>query len=109
MGYPRRPCSDSPAIDPRLTGSRFVAAGLVYVCCALGFIVLAVTTSVALGAKLLEHELINFSVAWIALILVVVGVFLLMAFLFHLAWRPLQPFAGKTSQSGDLWDEQLDG
>jgi hypothetical protein len=109
MGYPQSPYLDPPAIYPTSTHSRFVAVGLGYVCCSLAFIVFAITYSVEFGTKSLEYELLNSAVGFTAMVLIVVGVFLLIACLFHLASRSLQPFSGETSPSGDLWDEQLDG
>jgi TRAP-type C4-dicarboxylate transport system permease small subunit len=109
MGDPRNPYLDPPAIYPTSMHSPFVAVGLGYVCCSLGFIVFAITSSVEFGTKSFQYELLKSAVGYAAMVLIVVGVSLLIAFLFHLASRPLQPFSGETSPSGDLWDEQLDG
>ena len=110
MGHPRRTYFDSPAIDRPSTYSRLVAFGLVYVCYSLGFMLLAITIGVALGPRILDHKMLSFGVAGIAAVLVMAGVFLLVAFFFRpLASRAIQEFSSETSQSGDLWDEQLDG
>jgi hypothetical protein len=110
MGYPRSPYLDRSAKNAPSTFSRLVAIGRVYVCCSLGFIGFAVTIAGTLGPRILDHEMLGFGVAGIAFILVMVGASLLIAFFFwELASRPIQQFSAATSQSGDLWDEQLDG
>ncbi len=110
MGYSRRPYFDTPVAGSASTDSRFAAAGLVYVCCSLAFIVLAVTIAVALGSRFVDLRMLSFGIAGVAAILFSVGVSLLTAFFFrHFASRPAQEFSDATSKSGDLWDDQLDG
>jgi len=110
MGYPRRFRTSSPLLDLPPTNSRFVRAGLVYVCSSLCFIVLAVMIAVNLGPNQFDHKLISFGVVGIAGIHFVGGGFLLATFfLGRLASRVFRDASGSTSLSGGVWDKQLDG
>jgi len=75
----------------------------------LAFFVFAVTLAATLGSRLLDHEIINFGVAGIAMVFFVVGSSLLVSFLVrHFASRPIPEVSAQSSQCGDLWDKQLD-
>jgi hypothetical protein len=99
MGYPRQLHSDT----------RFVVHGLLYVCSALTFIGLAVTSAVILGSRVTEYRTVSFGVAGIAMLFVVVGYFLLVSFLLR-HWRSRQKLSASSRpcRSWDLWDDLPD-
>jgi hypothetical protein len=74
------------------------------------FIGLMVTSGIILGSRVTEYRRLSVGVGWIAMLLVVVGIFLLASF-FLRPWRSMHRFAthGRPSWRRDLWDDQLDG
>jgi len=90
--------------------SRLVAHGLIYVCSALAFIVLAVTAGVILGSRVTEFRTLSFGVAGIAMLFVMAGNVLLASFLWR-HWRSQRKpsTSGSAQWSRDVWDDQLDG
>jgi len=71
---------------------------------------LVVILSVTLGPRVLDHKIMNFGAAGIAMIFLLVGFSLLASFFFRpFVLRPIREFSGKTDRYDGLWDEQLDG
>jgi hypothetical protein len=84
--------------------------GLLYVASAFAFLLLAVTTSIILGSRTTEYPTISSGIALVAMLLLVVGTWILTAYLLRnrrSTHKPSPP--GYDRRSSDLWDTQIDG